>query len=109
MQRDCSVTVAVVTSCTGIFTEMFLDLSSTVSVEFRVQEVTTATITKHSTSSNGSEICSTPDFRYKAAAHAHQLPLLFLGFSWNILYYLHTYMRKGGREGGREGEREERG
>ena len=47
------------TSCTGIFTETFLGLrSSTVSVEFRVHEVTTATVTQHSQCSNGSEICS---------------------------------------------------
>ena len=55
------MTVAVATSCTGIFTETFLGLSSAVSVEFRVQEVTTATITQHSRNtqcSNGTEICS---------------------------------------------------
>ena len=60
MQRDNSVTVAVATFCTGIFTETFLGLSSTASVEFRVQEFTTATVTQHSRNtqcSNGTEIC----------------------------------------------------
>ena len=46
--RECNVTVAVGTSCTGICKETFLGLSSTVSVEFRVHEVNTATITQHS-------------------------------------------------------------
>ena len=45
--HECSVTVAVAASCTGIFAKTFLGLSSTVSVEFHVQEVTTATVTQH--------------------------------------------------------------
>ena len=71
MQRDNSVTVAVATSCTRIFTETFLGLSSIVSVEFRVQEFTTATVTQHSRNtqcSNGTETCCMPSTEKIGAA-----------------------------------------
>ena len=83
VQRDCSVTVAVVTFCAGIFTETFLGLSSIVSVEFRVQDYYCAAV--HGIRDVQTELKSAVSTHASRKPHGHGIEkygALWIWFEW---------------------------